>query len=379
MSDVDDRLRQLLHDRAADIPWPWEIPPRTKRRARRRVALTFGSAAVVVTMLAFGALAGARSLLRSERPQPAQPAPKANGEIAFVGRGASDWNLFLVDPGTGETRILVRGCPPGGKEGCAAWIDSRSVDWSPDGTRLAYALSTEKGGGGAAGIYVLDVGSGETTRLTSCSDPCWQQTDLDWSPDGTRIAYTENTDGICSKVSGFDGICSIQIVGLDGSGPVELPIDLTDPVDPSWSPDGLHIAFTARQGEFASSLYTVATDGSDLTSFATARNSVQPAWSPDGSTIAFIHSRAGDYATLWTVAPDGSGLTSVVDLGCCAGGGSVTDGPYPAWSPDGTKIAVISGTHLLILDRGGNELADLGAALGPPSWQPLPQFGGEPT
>lgn len=375
MSDVDDRLREVLHDRVTDIPSYWEMPSRLKRRARRRIALTFGGTLLAVTVVAFGAFAGIRSFLRSDGPQPAQFVPKANGEIAFVGRSVADWDLNVVDPSTGETRILVSGCPPGGKEGCAAWIDSRSVDWSPDGTRLAYTLSTVEAAGGAAGIYVIDVGSGETTRLTTCSDPCWLQTELDWSPDGKRIAYTEETDGICSKVSGFDGTCSIHIVGLDGSDPVELPIDLTDPVDPSWSPDGLHIAFTARQGEHVSSIYTVATDGSDLTSLATGRVSVQPAWSPDGSTIAFIRSRADDYATLWTVAPDGSDLTPVVDLGCCAGGGSVTFGPYPAWSPDGTKIAVISGGHLLILDRGGNELADLGEAPGPPSWRPLPQSG----
>lgn len=169
---MDERLRELLHDRAADIPSYWEPPPHLRRRARRRIALTFGGTLLAVTVVAFGAFAGVRSLLRSDGQQPAQFVPKANGQIAFVGDSVTDWNLHLVDPNTGETRILARGCPPG-EEGCAAWIASTSVDWSPDGTRLAYALEEEVGTGGAGGIYVLDVESGETTRLTSCSHPCF--------------------------------------------------------------------------------------------------------------------------------------------------------------------------------------------------------------
>ena len=295
-----------------------------------------------------------------------------------------DGNLHLVDPSTGQTRVLVRACPAI-DENCAARIGS--ADWSPDGTRIVYAMETERGAGGAAGIYVLDLGSGQTARLTSCSDPCWSQTELDWSPDGTRIAYTQHADGICTAAAGFDGRCGVFIVDVDGSAPVELRTGfLIDPVDPSWSPDGLEIAFTARGSAVTTprqpaewTVYRIGTDGSGPVPLTTNDRFLaapaKPAWSPDGSLIAFVVTDAPSYySQLWTMAPDGSDLTFVADLGCCGQGGGLDKDPSPEWSPDGTRIAVtVESSYLGILDRDGNEVAALGEAWWAyPSWRPVP-------
>jgi Tol biopolymer transport system component len=47
--------------------------------------------------------------------------------------------------------------------------------WSPDGTRIAYA------DGGRVGTYIVDVGTGETTRVLD--DPSWPE----WLDDHTLI------------------------------------------------------------------------------------------------------------------------------------------------------------------------------------------------
>ena len=350
---------------------------RRRDRIQRNRRIAAATLALILTAIGIGV--GIR-FVALDRSMPAEPTDVRNGELSFVGDG----NLRLVDPSTGQTRILVRECPAI-DETCAARIVS--ADWSPDGTRIAYAMEAEEGAGGAAGIYVLDMVSGETARLTSCSDPCWSQTELDWSPDGTRIAYTQHAGGMCTAAASFDGRCGIFIVDVNGSAPEQLRTGfLTDPVDPSWSPDGLEIAFTARGAGAVTTpsqpaewtVYRIGTDGSGPVPLTTMNRFLaapaKPAWSPDGSLIAFVVTDAPSYySELWTMAPDGSDLTFVADLGCCTGGGGLNNDPSPEWSPDGTRIAVtVESSYLGILDRDGNEVADLGEAWWAyPSWRPI--------
>ncbi len=55
-----------------------------------------------------------------------------------------------------------------------------------------------------------------------------------WSPDGTRISFRSNRDGIAQ----------IYVLNVDGSGLTRLTNDYGDDLQPTWSPDGSSIAFT---------------------------------------------------------------------------------------------------------------------------------------
>src|SRR5262245_33610545 len=55
---------------------------------------------------------------------------------------------------------------------------------SPDGTQIAFAQSTAKGG---ADLYVLTIDGGAVQQITNCVKALCQAPD--WSPDGLRIAY----------------------------------------------------------------------------------------------------------------------------------------------------------------------------------------------
>ena len=71
-------------------------------------------------------------------------------------------DLWLVDADGTDARPLVTG-------------ELVAARWSPDGTRIAYA------DGGRVGTYIVDVGTGETTRVLD--DPSWPE----WLDDHTLI------------------------------------------------------------------------------------------------------------------------------------------------------------------------------------------------
>lgn len=62
MLDVEDRVRDMLRRRAADVPAHVEAPSGMLRRAWRRVLMAFTGGVVAVALLAVGAAAGVRLL-----------------------------------------------------------------------------------------------------------------------------------------------------------------------------------------------------------------------------------------------------------------------------------------------------------------------------
>jgi Tol biopolymer transport system component len=391
---IDDRE---LFDRAIARFAPPErsferlVARRDRNQRNKRIAA--GVVAAVV------AVAGIGTLLRAFDPTPRtpispSPSPTAtNGDITFVGRDESSMaSVYVLDRIDGTpTRIfdLDPACRRRGTAWCDPWI--RSVDWSPDGTRIAYALTGALTGadtGGASdrgGIYVMEVATQEIHRLTRCSAPCVRQDDIEWSPDGSRLAYTQMDHNLCNLPINFAGVCSVRIVRADGSGQIELATgSIVDPVHPTWSPDGTTVAFSGRLGEDGEEwfVFTMALDGSDPTQLAPdlpAPEENMPTWSPDGSMIALLADGGpldeGLPYELWLVSPDGS-ERRLLTLGCCRVGGGGLPAQAPEWSPDARQlliheasfigleaIDVASGDHIDISVKAGGAIA----------WQPLPE------
>jgi Tol biopolymer transport system component len=313
---------------------------------------------------------------------------RTNGDITFAGLSEfSDMaTIYTVDPTGGAPTKLLDLDPDcsSGPDRCDMndpWI--RSVDWSPDGTRIAYAINDS--GGSTAGIYVMDVATEQIERVTRCAKPCVRQDDLDWSPDGSQIAYTQMDHNFCNAPSGFEGSCSIHTVGADGTDLTRLSTgSVVDPVNPSWSPDGSAIAFSGRFSEAGGDwfVYTMVLDGSEPSILAPdlpAPEQNLPAWSPDGSAIAFLADAGGTRIgegwpyELWLVAPDGS-EQRLLTTGCCRVAGGGLPAQVPEWSPDGTQILIHDGSFIRpeIVDAatGDRVVIDVEAG-GAVAWQPV--------
>lgn len=110
---------------------------------------------------------------------------------------------------------------------------------------------------------------------------------------------------------------------------------------------------------WGSGIAVVQPDGRGLRKLTKDRRDHFPAWSPDGRRLAFA--RAGD---IFVIHADGRGLVRLTQ-------GREVDG-RPAWSPDGRSIAFIRGGDLWLMQPDGarpRALYVAGRANGP-SWSP---------
>ena len=95
----------------------------------------------------------------------------------------------------------------------------------------------------------------------------------------------------------------------DGSGQTQLTND--GGAGPDWSPDGTRIAFTSNLGGNNTEIFVMNVNGSGLTNLSNNPTSdYSPAWSPDGTKIAFGRG-VGLNAEIYVMNADGSGQTNV--------------------------------------------------------------------
>jgi TolB protein len=91
-------------------------------------------------------------------------------------------------------------------------------------------------------------------------------------------------------------------------------------------------------------------------------------WSPEGTRIAFVSGREGN-CDIFVMDPDGSNLLNLTQ--------SEEDELYPSWSPDGSRIVfskpTADGNQLFILDVGSggtSQLTDSALMHNYPDWSP---------
>ena len=121
-------------------------------------------------------------------------------------------------------------------------------------------------------------------RVRRLTDEDVDETEPDWSPDGSTIAYVRRTPGSSIRELWLvqpDGSQRRQLTKLDGVAQA-----------PAWSPDGERIAYSADLGESRFDIYSIGTDGKDARLLTSGEDAFEPAWSPDGKTISFFEAGA---------------------------------------------------------------------------------------
>ena len=210
---------------------------------------------------------------------------------------------------------------------------------SPDGRKVAF-LSAR--GLLSIDLYIADVATGEVlhTLTETAVDPHFQslqflQSAGAWSPDSQRLAVAtvQSARGVIVVFDVESGDV-VQRIALERAG---------EAFQPSWSPDGTRLAYTAQIGGLTNLyIYDFGTGATrQLTNDPYA--DLQPAWSPDGRRLAFVSDRFtsnlqtldfGPYR-LGSIDPE-SGAIEPIDTGLSG------DAVNPQWSADGQSLFFIS-------------------------------------
>jgi Tol biopolymer transport system component len=247
--------------------------------------------------------------------------PGPNGRIAFTSNPTGDRDVLTMSP-DGSGVVNVTAAP-------AAPAFAFEPDYSPDGTKIAFRAGREN----AAEIYTINADGTGLAQLTFNSVKDYSPA---WSADGSRIAFASNKNDPNGCVNLFGCNVDIFVMPATGGSAVQVTVGSGSESFPEFSPDGSRIAYTSDTGGVYA-VYTVNLGTLAVTKLTPDSLRAGLAdWSPDGTKIVF--------STNWypckkpkicksdihVMNVNGGGITKLTD--------TFGDNLWPAWSPQGDKI-----------------------------------------
>ena len=205
---------------------------------------------------------------------------------------------------------------------------------SPDGTKVVY-LDYGASCGGAEKLVVLTVGGSTTVIATAGAN---QFIDLpNWNSDSATILYTLELDDI-------NGFVSSSLFTIQATGGSSTPVTGggSNAYDGVFSPNGNKIAYAPTVPSNADYLAVMDAAGTNVVNLTGSAppstfSPIRPSWSPDGLSLAYQYNKSSTNGVFF----DGIGSIKVDNTGNArfgVTGGTTTNAFFCSWSADGTEI-----------------------------------------
>jgi Tol biopolymer transport system component len=217
------------------------------------------------------------------------PALSPDGRwIAFLSeREFFSIDVFIADAKTGKVAGRLTDTAGDAHYSNLQVIDSAGA-WDRDSQRLA--VGTVTGGRAAISVFRWPGGAREAEVTVADVDEIYNPT---WSPDGRAIAF--------SAMNG--GVTDLLVYDFDRKVVRRLTADLYADMQPVWEPDGRRIAFVTDRftsnlarfsfGEYRLAIIDVESGAIEAVAALPAGKHISPQWSPDGRSLYFVSDSEG--------------------------------------------------------------------------------------